>query len=107
MQRKENEVLEVEGKIYISDRQKAEQFAKTYRKFSKLEKRKEDRKIRKIVRRQWKTSRTMEECEKDLTMKELVDVIRDASMNKASGNDDIPYEKIKRREVKPERCFST
>ena len=94
--RKENEVLEVEGKIYISDRQKAEQFAKTYRKFSKLEKRKEDRKIRKIVRRQWKTSRTMEECEQDLTMKELVDVIQDASMNKASGNDDIPYEMIKR-----------
>ena len=50
--RKENEVLEVDGKTYISDRKKAEQFAKTYRKFSKLDKKKEDRKIRKEVRRQ-------------------------------------------------------
>ena len=94
--RKENEVLEVDGKTYISDRKKAEQFAKTYRKFSKLDKKKEDRKIRKEVRRQWKTNRPLEECEQDLTMKEMVDVIQDANMNKASGSDDIPYEMVKR-----------
>ena len=94
--RKENEVLEVDGKTYISDRKKAEQFAKTYRKFSKLDKKKDDRKIRKEVRRQWKTSRPLEECEQDLTMKEMVDVIQDASMNKASGSDDISYEMVKK-----------
>jgi len=34
--------LEIDGKAYISDKHKAEKFAKTYRSFSKLPTRKED-----------------------------------------------------------------
>ena len=44
---KKNEALVVEGKAYISDNDKANQFAKTYKSFSKLPVRKEDRKIKK------------------------------------------------------------
>ena len=94
--RKDNEVLEVNGKSYISDKQKAEQFAKTYRSFSKLPTRKGDRKIRKAVRKERKVDRVLEECEGDFTMKEMLQVISETSNNKASGSDDIPYEMIKR-----------
>lgn len=33
---RKNEVLEVDGVAYVENRDKAEQFAKTYKKFSKL-----------------------------------------------------------------------
>lgn len=49
--RKDNEVLEVNGVAYISDKDKAEQFAKTYRSFSKLPARKRDRRIKRKI---WK-----------------------------------------------------
>ena len=39
---KKNEVLEVNGISYVQDRAKAEQFAKTYKEFSKLPKSKEE-----------------------------------------------------------------
>ena len=94
-QRKDNEVLEVDGKTYVTDKQKAEKFAKTYRSFSKLPKRKEDRKIRKTLWKQKKVKRVLEKSECELTMEEMMQVISEASNNKASGSDDIPYEMIK------------
>ena len=93
--KKDNEVLEVNGRAYVTDAQKAEQFAKTYRSFSKLPKCKEDRKIRKLVRKQKKVPRVMEESECEITMGEMMQVINETSNNKASGGDDIPYEMIK------------
>ena len=44
---KKNEVLEVDGIDYVDDRDKAEQFAKTYRNFSRLPVRRSDRALRK------------------------------------------------------------
>ena len=41
--KKDNEVLEVNGTVYIADKDKAEQFAKTYKSFFKLKARKKDR----------------------------------------------------------------
>ena len=94
-QRKDNEVLEVDGKAYVTDKQKAEQFAKTYRSFSKLPKSKEDRKIRKALWNQKKVMRVSEESEREIIMEEMTQVIGESSNNKASGSDDIPYEMIK------------
>ena len=93
--RKENEVLEIDGKAYISDKHKAEKFAKTYRSFSKLPTRKEDRKIKKVIRRQYHARRVLEESEQDITKGEMMRAIREASNNRAAGRDDIPYEMIK------------
>ena len=89
--RKENEVLEVNGTAYITDKDKAEQFAKTYRSFSKLKARKSDRKIKRAIRRQHKAKRVLEESE----MTEMLRAIREASNGKAAGSDDIPYELVK------------
>ena len=46
-----NEVLEVNGVTYVEDIYKASEFAKTYKGFSKIPVKKEDRRIRKSVRR--------------------------------------------------------
>jgi hypothetical protein len=75
--RKDNEALEVNGKVYVSDKQKAEQFAKTYRAFDKLPNRKEDRKIRKVVRKQRKALRVPKECEGGISMEEMMQVSSD------------------------------
>ena len=93
--RKDNEVLEVGGIAYISDKDKAEQFAKTYRTFSKLKARKSDRKIKRTIRKAHKEKRELEEAEKDITMTEMLRAIRESSNGKAAGTDDIPYEMIK------------
>ena len=93
-----NEVLEVEGVAYIADEDKAEQFAKTYRGFSKLPTRKEDRAVKKKVREARKRARgsyTLQECEQDVTAAEVLNVIRQAKNNKAAGQDDVPYEMLK------------
>ena len=57
-----NEVLEVEGKCYVSDQSKAKQFAKTYRGFSRLPTRKEDRKLRRNNRKRMKTTSEKQDC---------------------------------------------
>lgn len=97
-QQHKNEVLEVDGISYIADEDKAEQFAKTYRGFSKLPSRKEDRVIKRKVREARKRARgsyTLQECEKDITASEVLNVIRQAKNNKAAGQDDVPYEMLK------------
>ena len=92
----ENEVLVYEGEALIDDISKASAFAKTYKKFSRLPTRKEDRKVRRKARLgRKKTSHVPEECERDITAAELDRVIGEAGMKKAAGEDDIPYEMIK------------
>ena len=93
--RKDNEVLEVNGVAYISDKDKAEQFAKTYRSFSKLPARKRDRRIKRKIWKEHKVKRELEESEGDITMKEMLRAIRETSNGKAAGRDDIPYELVK------------
>jgi len=93
--KKDNEVLEIDGTAYISDKDKAEQFAKTYRTFSKLKARKSDRRIKRTIRKAHKASRDLEESENDITMNEVLRAIREASNGKAAGKDDIPYEMLK------------
>ena len=91
-----NEVLEVNGVTYVEDKDKAEQFAKTYKSFSKLPVCKEDRTIRRYVRKRMKRKPTVpEECEQDITIEELERAIDQSKKNKASGEDDIPYEFLK------------
>ena len=93
---RENEVLEVGGKTYVEDADKAEQFAKTYRSFSKLPVKKEDRVLRRYNRKRMKhTNRPVEESEQPLTWEELERTINEAKNNKAAGEDEIPYELIK------------
>ena len=80
----------------IDDKDKAEVFAKTYRKFSRLPARKYDRRVRKIVRRRLNKRPGVEEkSEQDITIEELNRVIEEAGNNKAAGEYDIPYELIK------------
>ena len=84
-------MLEVNGVAYISDKDKAEQFAKTYRSFSKLPARKRDRRIKRKIWKEHKVKRELEESEGDITMKEMLRAIRETSNRKAAGRDDIPY----------------
>ena len=91
-----NEILEVDGVSYVEDKDKAKQFAKTYKSFSKLPVCKEDRIIRRYVRKRMKRRPTVpEESEQDITMVELERAIDQSKKNKASGEDDIPYEFLK------------
>ena len=89
-----NETLIVNGKAYISDRDKANQFAKTYKSYSKLPARKEDRAIRRKFWKYIKEGRNipMTEAEQDITMFELERAIEETGTNKAAGKDEIPYE---------------
>ena len=84
--KKDNEVLEVDGKACVTDKQKAEQFAKTYRAFSKLPKCKSDRNIRKFIWKQKKVKRVPEENECEIRMEEMIRVINDANNNKAANS---------------------
>ena len=91
-----SETLNVDGIAYVSDRDKANQFAKTYKAYSKLPTRKEDREIRRRVRKALsKTPTAMEESEVDITKTELERAISESKMNKAAGEDDLPYELLK------------
>ena len=93
---------EVDGKSYIADKDKAEQFAKTYRGFSRLPRREKedkegkrvDREIKRrpnVVRKQTRHAGELENSERDITRVEVMRVIKDSSNNKAAGMDDIPY----------------
>ena len=91
-----NEVLEVNGVALVDNRDKAEAFAKTYRGFSRLPVRKSDRAMTRKVRRDRRRRKTtMHESEQNITIEELDRVISQAGLNKAAGEDDIPYELIK------------
>ena len=97
-QPRKNEALVVNNVALIEDADKAEAFAKTYREFSKLPVRKEDRKLKRKVRQRTKKSympSCEQECEAPITIQELNRVIDEAGTNKAAGDDNIPYEFIK------------
>ena len=88
-----NETLIVNGKAYITDESKANQFAKTYKSYSKIPARKADRAIRKKFWKYIKKGRIMPitEPEQDISMFELERAIEETATNKAAGKDDIPY----------------
>jgi ribonuclease HI len=94
---KENEALVVNGTAYTSNRDKAKQFAKTYKSFSILPVCKEDRKLRRTVRRNFKRVKLLppDESEGDITMAELESAIKEVDLEKAPGGDDITYEFLK------------
>ena len=90
-----SDVLVIGKDAYVTDKDKAHQFAKTYKGFSKLPTRKEDRAVRKVVRKAIKRKITAgEESEQDITMTELDRAIRNSKKGKAAGDDDIPYEML-------------
>ena len=69
---KKNETLTVNGISYVSDQDKAHQFAKTYKAFSILPTRKEDRTIRRQVRKgQKQKPLEREESEQAIRMEEI------------------------------------
>ena len=92
-----NEVLEIDGMAYTEDKQKAEQFAKTYRAFSKLPVKKSDVKLKRRVRRKMKLTvqSAAQKTEDELEMEELDRTIKGLKTGKAGGMDDIPNEFIK------------
>ena len=94
-----NEVLEVEGKAYVENKDKADQFAKTYQSFAKLPVEKKDRDFRRKVRKQMEEDEQIgnpiEETEKDIEMHELERAIDGCKNSKAAGEDEIPYEFLK------------
>ena len=94
--------LVIEDKAYVTDKDKANQFAKTYKGFSKLQARKDqqqvlkDRAMRRYVRKTIKKKPTViEESEQDIRMIELERAIEESKKGKAAGEDDIPYEMLK------------
>jgi len=95
-QQNENEALVVNGVALVEDKDKAEAFAKTYRGFSRLPSRKTDRKLKRRVRKLLKSRPARTEEEQDITMEELERVIGATGNNKSAGDDDVPYEFIKR-----------
>ena len=91
-----NETLEANGKSYTDDKDKANLFAKTYRGFAKIPIQKEDRNTRKYIRRRMKRRPLVhQEAEQEFTMDELDRALSEAKNNKATGEDDIPYEMLK------------
>ena len=94
---KKNEVLIMDGIARVDDKDKSEAFAKTYRKFSKLPTRKADHKLQRSVRKRMKKKPSCsEESEKDISMREMERVINQTGNFKAAGEDEIPYELIKK-----------
>jgi len=95
--RNENEVLVVDGKGYMEDSDKANQFRKTYKGFSKIPNYREDRKLQKEVYQFLNSAKTTPGREEvsDIKEGELERVIEEAKMGKSPGEDDIPYEMIK------------
>ena len=86
----------VDGVSYIDDKDKAEAFSRTYRKFSQLPDRFEDRKMRRDLWKQMKTkSQTEQEEDCEVSMKEMERAIQEAGYGKSEGEDTVPYEFIK------------
>ena len=94
--RKDNEVLVVEGKGLVNDKDKANAFAKTYKKVSRIPRGPSDRTIKR-KNRQFLNNNTREKnhYEEDLTWEELERAINDTKNNKAPGEDTIPHDIIK------------
>ena len=81
-----NEVLEVDGVTYVEDIDKAKEFAKTYKSFSKIPVKKEDRILRRAIRKQInRKPQAHQESEQNFTLEELERVIAEAKNNKAAG----------------------
>ena len=95
-QRKDNEVLVVEGKGYVNDKDKAREFAKTYKKVSRIGIGPKDRETKR-ANRAYMNSRheTESEYEEELTWSELEGAIKEVKPNKAPGEDTIPHDLIK------------
>ena len=96
--RRDNEVLIDNGIGLVDDKDKANAFRRTYKAVSRIPRRKEDREIKRSNRRflnEKPDFRTLHE--RPLTMLELERAIDEASLDKACGDDDIPYEFINGR----------
>ena len=95
-QRKENEMLVIDGKGYTADSDKAKQFAKTYKKVSKIPRGPRD-KITKRQNRKFLNNKPTEQrkYEEEITWEELARAVKIAKREKAAGEDTIPYELIK------------
>jgi hypothetical protein len=94
--RKDNEVLVVDGKGIVEDKDKAHQFKKTYKMQSRIPREKSDKQIKHNNRSFLKEKPdTIEPCEQDLKMEEFERVLKETSDNKAAGIDDAPYELLK------------
>ena len=90
---KNNEALIIDGVAYTTDKDKANEFAKTYKSFSILPVYKEDRKLRRTVRKNLKRKPLIpESSECDIKMEELERALKETDSNKAAGEDRIPYE---------------
>ena len=94
--RKDNEVLVVGDKGYVEDRDKAKQFAKTYKMQSRIPRNQTD-KVIKQSNREYLNRRpeTTEEHEDAITREDLNRSFKEAKFRKASGDDDIPHEFLK------------
>ena len=91
-----NEVLKVNGVTCVEDIDKAKAFAKTYKSFSKIPVKKEDRILKKAVLKKMKRKpQAHQESEQNFTLEELERAIAEAKNNMAAGEDDVPYEFIK------------
>ena len=90
-----NEVLVIDKDAYVTDKEKAKQFAKEYKKVSMIDKKPQDRETKRENRRYLQskpTERTV--YEKEITIEELERTISTTSSNKAAGEDKIPYDVI-------------
>ena len=102
--RKENEVLVVEDKAYVSDKEKAKQFAKVYKKVSKIKQGPKDRIIKRQNRKFLKSVPTeRSKYEREITWEELERVTSETNANKAPGDDTIPYDIIKQLDPKAKK----
>ena len=94
--RKENEVLVVEGKAFVGDKQKANEFAKVYKKVSRIKKDPKDRIIKRQNREFLKAIPSSRgRYESEIIWEELERVIGETSNNRSPGDDNIPYDVIK------------
>ena len=105
-QRKENEMLVIDGKGYVRDEDKAKQFAKTYKKVSKIPRGPRDRIVKKQNRKFLNNEpREERKYEEEITWNELLRAIKVAKSDKAPGEDTIPYELIKELGPKARKFF--
>ena len=99
-------VLVVDGKGYVKDKEKAHQFKKTYVEQSRIAHEKMDRELKKNNRTFLSNKpEELEESEQELTMEELERVIKEASNEKAAGEDNIPHEFLKELGPKAKRLL--
>ena len=94
---KKNEVLVTDGIARVEDKDKAEAFARTYRKFSQIPKRKEDKNFHTEVRKKMTdTPMGIDKTEREISMREMETVINHTGNFKAAGEDEITYEMLKK-----------